>query len=316
MKTATAPLIALIATGSFCTWDLYTITLAGGQVIRLCTAEFDVYDKLGNLFSCGSIGSGNPKVDSKSSRVTASIKAGLDPDQWQVQLLPTVTDPFTGAFTYPDVVGTTPWLVACTNGIFDGSSVSVQRAYFAAPPTQPYSVANRTCIGTTIEFIGYLGEIDTSNSVTVFSFTGWSGLLDQSMPRNLYQTGCNHQLFDAQCTLNPATFVLHGLVASSPGRSNLVSIVGAPSGSGTYILGKIIFTSGQNNGFSRLITSWDGGLNFGFLYPLPFDIGMGDSFDIYPGCDKSLGAKGCGGFANKINFGGNPYIPLPEMVLA
>jgi hypothetical protein len=45
--------------------------------------------------------------------------------------------------------------------------------------------------------------------------------------------------------------------------------------------------------------------NLGFV-PAP-----GDTFIAYPGCDKTQST--CSGkFSNLVNFGGSPYIPVPE----
>lgn len=315
MKAASAPLIALMATGIFDTWDLYQITLVDGLVLNITSADFDVIDTDATLYKCGTYGSGLPRIDSKSARVTASIKAGLDPDQWQVYVMPKVTDDFTGTYSYPDKVGGTPWISACRFGLFDGATVQVKRAYFAVPPTYPLTPAKQTCVGSTIEFVGYLGQLDANNVATVFSFTGWGGLLNQSMPRNLYQSSCNHQLFDFGCTLSAAAYVKAGVALVGSSNAVLLGTVAAPAGSGTFTLGQVQFTSGQNNGFKRLVTSWDGIATFNFYYPLPFPISAGDTFNAWPGCDKSLGPKGCGGFANTINNNGDMYIPLPEVTI-
>lgn len=315
MKTASIPLIALLATGSFCTWDLYTVTLPGGQIVRLCSAPFDVIDNIGNSYNSGALGSGFPKVDSQSGRAVKSVKAGLDPDNWTVYFIPQVTDVFNGVLTYPDVIGSIPWLTACNNGVFDGASVIVKRAYFSIPPLYPLSVASRTCVGATFEFAGYLGTLDVRGTVSIFSFIGWSSLLSQTMPRNLYQPGCRHALFDARCSLNPAAFVKAGFALAGSTKAAMNSAVGAPSGSGTYALGSLTFTSGLNSGLTRLISFWDGAQAFKFLVPFPYAISIGDAFNAYPGCDKSLGAKGCGGFNNKINNGSTPYVPLVDIML-
>ncbi|MDP8997127.1 MAG: DUF2163 domain-containing protein [Pseudomonadota bacterium] len=315
MKTASAPLIALIGTGVFSVWHLYTITLAGGLVLRLTSADFDITDNVGNRYLCGIYGSASPRIDAKSARVTAHIKAGLDPDSWQVSVMPLVMDIFTGTFTYPDLVGGTPWLQACQSGLFDGATVTVQAAYFAAPPALPWTVANTTCVGTTIEFAGYLGQIDADVTTTNLTFTGWGGLLSDITPPNVYQAGCRHQLFDAGCTLSAGAYVKTGTALAGSTKTILKATPAAPSGSGSYQLGKVSFTSGQNSGFSRLIAAWDGVSTFTLLYPLPFTIGIGDTFNVYPGCDKSLGAGGCGGFANTVNFDGTPNIPLPEIII-
>lgn len=314
MKSATSALQSLILSGQFSVWHLYQIALTNGSTLYLTNADFDIWDASGNLYSSGSYGSRLPKIDAKSARVTSSIKAGLDPDQWQVYLLLATEDPFSGAF-YPDLVGTIPWPNAIAAGLFDGAVALVQNAYFGTVPTAPFTRFNSTPVGTTIEFSGPLGQIDVTATVTVFSFSGWNTKLNQMMPRNLYQSSCRHQLFDTYCGLVASSFSKSGTALTGSTQSVLVASPPTPSGSGSYQLGRLMMTSGANSGFQRLIASWDGVSKFQFLYPLPFPIAAGDTFTVYPGCDKSLGSGGCGGFANTLNFGGEPYIPLPETQL-
>ncbi len=314
MKSASPALQSLILSGQFSVWHLYQIALTNGSTLYLTNADFDIWDANGNLYSSGSYGSRLPKIDAKSARVTSSIKAGLDPDQWQVHLLLATEDPFSGAF-YPDLVGTIPWPNAIAAGLFDGAVVLVQNAYFASVPTIPLSKFNSTPVGTTIEFSGLLGQIDVTATAAVFSFSGWNAKLNQMMPRNLYQSSCRHQLFDSYCGLSASSFAKSGTALAGSTQSVLVATPPTPSGSASYQLGRLVMTSGANSGIQRLIALWDGVSKFQFLYPLPFPIAAGDTFTVYPGCDKSLGASGCGGFANTLNFGGEPYIPLPETQL-
>ena len=314
--TGSSTLPALIYAGNFVSWRIYTFMLANGGVIRLSTADFDIVDTLGNVFSCGSLGSGMPKIDSKDSKVQSSIKAGIGQvSTWQVYILPTIMDPFTGALTFPDVVGGTPWTVACAAGFFDGCAVEIQTAYFASVPTAPLSAAARTALGTTIDFVGVVGQIDLNETVTIFNINDYNRLINAPFPRYLYQSSCRNLLFDAKCGLLSSAFAQTGTVLAGSTAAAIKATPAAPGGSGSYQLGQITFTSGQNSGFSRLVTSWDGVSSFQLLYPLPYAPAVGDTFTVTPGCDKSLGASGCGGFSNTLNFNGEPYTPLPEIML-
>lgn len=314
MKTASPALQTLILSGQFAVWHIYQIALTNGSSIYLTTADFDIWDSNGNRYSCGSYGSRLPKIEAKSNRVTASVKAGLDPDLWQVHLLLSTEDPFTSG-NLPDLVGSTPWATAIASGLFDGATILVQNAYFANTPTVPLTKANSTPIGTTIEFAGTLGQIDVTATLAIMSFSGWNGKLSQMMPRNLYQSSCRNQLFDPACGLVASSYAKTGTILSGSTQAVLIATPPTPAGSGSYQLGRIVMTSGTNTGFQRLIASWDGTSKFQLLYPLPFAVAAGDSFTIYPGCDKSLGMGGCAGFSNTLNFNGEPYIPLPETQL-
>jgi len=334
MKTASPALAALINSGQFQNWRCYEFTLPGGSVIRLGTADFDILlsvassasdynadvnaDFGGSIlipFYSGALGSGYPKIDSKSNRVTSTIKAGLDPSTWQVYILPTVQDPFTGALTFPDVVGGTPWTIACRSGFFIGAAVRIYTAYFATVPTLPLTATGRTAVGFTLDFNGIVGQVDIGETATVFTLNNFGRMMNAPFPKNIYQSSCRHLLFDAQCTLNAASYAVGGTVLAGSTASVVQATPATPGGSGNYALGQIVFSSGRNAGFRRMVTSWDRVSAFQLLYPLPYVPAVGDAFTIYPGCDKSLGGGGCAGFGNTVNFGGEPYVPLPEVQL-
>ena len=73
--------------------------------------------------------------------------------------------------------------------------------------------------------------------------------------------------------------------------------------------GYITFSSGNNNGETRMIKEWDWNNDkFTFDYALPNAVEAGDNYTLYQGCDKSL-TKCKSRFANQSNFGGFPHIP-------
>jgi hypothetical protein len=118
-------------------------------------------------------------------------------------------------------------------------------------------------------------------------------------------------LFDAGCQLVKASFQVTGTTIGGSTRSSIANTLGVPTGSGTYVLGTVTMTSGFNNGFSRIITSWAGASSpFGLMIPFPFQIVSGDTFTATPGCNKTQNA--CVAFANIANFGGQPYVPTAE----
>ncbi len=315
MKSIGGAGAALINSGQFYSADLYTITSNIGPVVRLTTADFDAFDNSGNLYSCGSIGSGNPKIDLKQSKVQGRWTRGLDSDQWLVALIPTTTDPFTGAMTYPDVIGGTPWLAGCRAGLFDGAQVVVRRAIWAAPPSVPYTQASRTCVDSIIVFSGLIGQVDCSQTVTFFTINDYKYLLNINMPRNVFQSSCRNMLGDARCTVNLSSYAKTASAVSGSSAALIKASPAAPGGSGTFALGMMTATSGQNEGFARVIAAWTSGTpqTFQPQYPFPFPVATGDGFTFTPGCDKSMGATGCAGFSNIAHSRGEPRIPAPEV---
>ena len=315
MKTIGATAAALINSGSYYSADLYTFTSNLGPVVRLTTADFDAYDNVGSLYSCGSIGSGSPKIDLKQSKVQGHWTRGLDSDQWLVALEPTTQDPFTGAFTYPDVIGGTPWLAGCRAGLFDGARVTVRRGIWAAPPTPPYTPASRTCVDRLIVFKGLVGQVDCSQTVTFFTINDFKYLLNMNMPRNVYQASCRNLLGDTRCTVNLSSYAKTATAVAGSTPNMVLASPAAPGGSGTFQLGLMTATSGLNTSFSRVIAAWTNGTPQSFQpqVPFPLVVSAGDGFTFTPGCDKSTGSTGCTGFANIAHFRGEPFIPTPEV---
>ena len=328
-KNVNAAVAALVnaVPPNYSTWDFYSFASVNGPVVNLTTGDFDALGPppanfataatsgFTTTYHCGSYGSGYPKIDLKQSKVQGHWTNKLDSDQWQVFITPATQDAFSGSFTYPDVIGGTPWLAACRAGLFDGASVLVARAFYATPPAPPYSAAARTCVGTALIFSGFVGTVDCSQTVSVFTINDGKYLLQTQMPRNVLQASCRHTLFDSRCTLSASSFVKSASAQAGSTRQNVIATPSAPGGSGTWTLGRMVGTSGANNTFQRTITSWDGVKNFQPQTPWPFAPGAGDTFNFYPGCDKSTGNGGCGsgGFNNIANFGGQPYIPVPDI---
>lgn len=85
--------------------------------------------------------------------------------------------------------------------------------------------------------------------------------------------------------------------------------------SGYFALGVIEFVSGPNAGLSRSVVTYVDGPStnktLNIVPPLPNSPGVGDSFGVYPGCDKRMSTCASPKFNNLIHFGGFPWIPEP-----
>lgn len=306
MKAASAALTALILSGQFVEFDCYTLTLANGGVLRYTAADFDISDGT-NTWSGRTV-----LVDDQNTKPTAHWKVGLDVDTWAVTLMPRARDPFTGA-NWPDTINGMPFLAAAASGALDGAQVVVQRAYFAAPPTQPIAAAGAVASGFLTIFFGFVGECDIVSSRAVLNLLDMRHLLTVNMPRAVYQAPCQNILFDARCTLSAATYARAGSALAGSTTGKIVCSILAPSGSGTYTLGRIRFSTGPNAGIARTISSWDGASTLVLRSALPFPPTVGDAFSVYPGCDKSLSS--CVAFGNRVNFRGTPFTPVPEVTV-
>lgn len=306
MKTVPTALAALIFSGEYVSFDLYTITLFNGDVIRFTTADFPI------AFN-GAVWATSPFVDQKESKTQGHWKVGLDTDTWLVVIMPRPFDAVTGAL-FPDTIGDLPWIEAAQGGALDAADFQVDEAVFASVPTWPLVPGGAVPEGIIPgKFAGVVAEVDTTNSVVVITANDYRALLSQSTPLHFYQAGCRFLLFDAGCQLTRSGFVKTGAVAGGSTQGKIIMVPGTvpPTvSSGTFTLGVITMTSGANETFSRTVSNWDGANALTLINPFPFAIEIGDTFQITPGCN--LTEASCVAFNNQINFGGQPFIPPPE----
>jgi len=310
-EASAGALAALLATRSFVFADLYTFTtMNGGPVLRYAAADLDIALGGNTWLHTG------PAFDqdaSSGSSPRGHWKVGLDVDSWNVVVAPRLTDPIAGV-AYPDQIAGQPWLQAVRGGALDGATVSVDRAYLAAWPTGPTAFSLPAApVGVINIFTGRVAAVDVSRTQVGIAINSHLELLDISMPRRVFQAPCQHTLFDVGCTLTAAGHAVSGTVAAGSTQSVIHATIPAPPGSGTYALGRILFTSGANAGFQRSIRAYLAGLpaQLKLVAPLSFPVSVGDAFTAYPGCDKQRDT--CGLFGNTANFRGFPYIPAPEL---
>lgn len=307
MKTAPAELVTLINTGNFADFDLISVTLQNSsEVLRYTTANFNITDGVNTWYSNG------VRISKEGTTAQAHWKTGLDVDTWQITFVPRSTDPVTGD-AFPDKIGDVPWLEAVDGGALDYADIEISRAYFAAVPTYPLPAGGAAPLvgAPLVIFAGLVAEVDTTHMIATVTLRDYRTLLSTQSPPHVFQAACRHTLFDVGCTLNAADFVQTGTVAAGSTKQAIIGdMLTAPTGSGTYTLGRIVFTSGKNDTFSRTVADWDGNWLLSLVNPLAFDPEVGDTFDVYPGCDKTNAS--CVLFGNSPNFGGFEFIPTPE----
>ena len=299
--------IALLLTKTFVKAELYTIYLQGGGVLRYAAGLVDVSVPGGFYWTANAV---VPDLQQGLGAARAHWKMGTDVDTWQVALAPRPTD--RGGNLWPDTIGNVPWTQAIRAGMLDGSTIQVDRAVFPSWAGAVRSGLSFRPTGVVTVFKGPTAAIDFDHSATIISIQSRLQLLTQQIPRNVFQAGCRHTLFDAGCQLSAGAFAADGTCQAGTTQSVFqtnLSDPALPFGTGTYALGRIVMTSGRNNGFARAVRSWSAPAAK-LIVPLPFEVAPGDTFVAYPGCDKTLGT--CTAFGNNVNYGGEPNTPSPE----
>lgn len=204
-----------------------------------------------------------------------------------------------------DLISGVPILQKVVRGDFDKAAIIVKRLFMDSALNQQ---------GTVIRFVGNIGDLDQV-SRTVAKFTCKSKLedLNLQLPRNILQPTCVHTLFDPGCTLSKAAFAVNGTVQTGSTVNKLITNL--TQADDYFDNGQLVFTSGANNGHIVAVKQYlSASGTVYFVVPLPALPNAGDTFTIYPGCDKTQSTCSIK-FANLANFGGFPYVPVPETAI-
>lgn len=282
MKTASAGMIAMLQNNNqFYVADLYTFTLSDGAIYRYTDADIDITAN-GFIFDSGSL---------YLKRSNIKVSTGL-----QVDTLTIDTFAKDG-----DVISSKPFLQALAQGYVDGAQIKLERAIM--------TTFGDTSNGVIVMFLGRVAEISFNRTGATLTVKSMIELLNIKMPRNLYQLACLHTVYDAGCTLLKSGFLTNGTVTSATSSHIVFSDIKA---NGYFDQGIIEFTSGANIGLKRTVKTHVTGAIDLALY-LPSVPSAGDTFNIYPGCDRTQSTCTTK-FSNLSHFRGYPYIPAPEAV--
>jgi uncharacterized phage protein (TIGR02218 family) len=287
VKTAGAALISLLNAQQFISADLYTFTLASGTIYRYTNADGDLTSG-GFLFS-----SAGPTL----SRGRTRIVIGVEVDTLAISF----------GVNSSVLIGTIPVAQFAAQGGFDGARVKLERVFM------PLTSWGDTSAGTLIMFVGRVAEVQCTRSGVAMNVNSDLELLNVMLPRNLYQAGCVHSLFDTGCTLLKASYAAAGTTTAAAGSTAKVLNCALTAATGWFDLGTVTFTGGLNTGVSRTVKSQTlaGTDTLTLSNPLPYTPTVGDAFIAYPGCAKTSAI--CDSkFANKVNFRGFETIPAPE----
>lgn len=123
-----------------------------------------------------------------------------------------------------------------------------------------------------------------------------------------YSYSCRATVFDSKCGLNADNHRASDFVGEivSDIEFKPATLNHEP---GYFDAGEITFTSGLNAGLKANVKRWSDGV-IELVSNLPNQISVDDSFNILPGCPKTLNAcKTKFGIDNHANFRGEPFIP-------
>jgi uncharacterized phage protein (TIGR02218 family) len=267
--------------------DLYTITLASGQVLYYTDAPQNIVIG-GNTYLAA-------QMDSAPgfARGPIKLKIGLQVDSIEVDMFYDLNT---------RILGSTPGSFANAGG-FDGASVKIDKFLTTS--------LSATTNGTVNLFTGVVSDVQAGSGKVTLNVSSNLIYLNGQFPRNYFLPQCNHALFDAGCGLSKSAYAVSG-AAGSGCTQTTISDSALTQAAGYFALGYVVITSGANNGLTRTVKTFSGGV-LTLLYPLPAACASGDTFTVYPGCDKTQNTCSAT-FGNLAHFRGFPYVPTPEVI--
>jgi uncharacterized phage protein (TIGR02218 family) len=315
MRPAPTALVNWLVSSRLLTaYDLWTIQLAGGEILRYSGASVAlVVPGTGWAANSGSLNTSTTATWTFTlgpvfQRGRVKCKIGVDAQPLEVTI---------GAGP-ADLIGTLSWQQAIYARLFDGATVELDR-FFPGP-----SGPTDTSIGCVVWFYGLMGAISwgrTGIRMTVNAPLG--AMANQQMPRRIYGANCTHVFGSPMCGYNRTAGTNAAGTATGIGAVSVTAGVGStqiavatgftPSPATAYDEGTITGISGANNGFTRTVQYMSGStanLYSPFLYP----VATGDGFTLLPGCDHTVST--CQNTLNNLaRFGGFPAIPPPEAIV-
>lgn len=156
-------------------------------------------------------------------------------------------------------------------------------------------------------FSGEVMNVGFRNLIAQATCESNSSILNYETPRIVYQSYCNHELFDGECGLDYTIYLVDAIL------SNVVGSVLTSSTFGTFSddyfkVGRCIYGYDE-----RLITDHTGN---DITLHMPFDDSLvnGSEVQVLPGCDGSPAT--CKAFSNfDDHFLGFPYVPSKNPVV-
>ena len=157
--------------------------------------------------------------------------------------------------------------------------------------------------------VGRIGDVTTAGPGAQTAFRGLMHLLNQEIGDRTSRR-CRYKLGSSECGVNLASFTFAGTIVTVHNNQKLTVTVSKPDG--YFKNGRIVFSSGENDGLEMDLINNDG-QDIQLYVPMPGAVSIGDAVNLIAGDDKSLSV--CHSkFGNAINFGGEDAIPTREAV--
>lgn len=293
MKSTNGAILALIASRQYYRAEIFKVTPLNGTGPFYWTSYGYPLTVGGQLYTAGMvIKRGGFKQERGLTVQTLDVTCA---PKWDNPSVPTI--------------GGNSFLTAVRLGFFRNADFVFSRVFMPTPLD--------TSLGAVPFFTGHISEYRVGAMAAALKIAQYTEVLNQQMPRNLFQAGCVHTLYDAGCTLSKATFQVSSSVTTVASANSITTPLTQVNS--YFALGVITFTSGALSGQSYTIASY--AQTSGVVTTIkPFITAPspGDTFTIVPGCPKTKAA--CSNtstavgpaFNNATHFRGYRFVPTPE----
>jgi uncharacterized phage protein (TIGR02218 family) len=282
MRTPSQAFLDRLAEKTLAVCELFEITLTNGTTYYFTTLDRDI------VFDT------HTYTTLPITRGPISYNINLSPDSVEISLS-----------------GITQELaLEAENGTLDGATVVIKRIFYDEDLGE----------GSYLTLFSGTASVSYNRAIITLRCTSILDSLNIQVPRNLYQAPCNHILYSAVCGVIKSTKKISGVVRATSTSYYEVfddtSTLLIAKATGYFDLGEIVFLTGQNAGVRRMVRTWTASPIFKFLVSVPYRYlpALNDTFDVYPGCDKT-GLTCLNKFANVENFFGFVYIPRSDETL-
>lgn len=167
-------------------------------------------------------------------------------------------------------------------------------------------------------FDGRMDEPVLDQQKLTLKVRSWLDGMHVNIPRRIFSSVCNYQLYDPWCTVGRTVDVNvgTGTAIGSSDQYTLVADYLAGKADGYWgPIGTLWMLTGSNMNLGReVVAHSQTSMSVEVRMPFPYTIASGDAFRIERACMKTV-ADCCSKFVNYVNYGGFPTIPRAGLVI-
>jgi len=186
-------------------------------------------------------------------------------------------------------------------GLWDGAEVWLYRVNY-----------KNLADGAIVMRRGWTGEVRGGQTSFVAELRGMAQKLAQQIGEN-YSPLCRATFCDARCKLDLDDFKVSGTLTAVTDR-RIFTDASRTEANDYFNFGLVTFLTGANAGLSREVKTYFSD-TIECELPFPFDVSVGDTYELWRGCDKRL-ATCRDTYNNVINFRGEPYVPITDSLVS